>query len=82
MMPLAIPGLANLWLIATKDTAYIAVVGYTELLLATRQAAGNTKLYLAFFLTAAMAYLSITLISNQVFNWLERHFRRGMPRYS
>ena len=82
MMPLAIPGLANLWLIATKDTAYIAVVGYTELLLATRQAAGNTKLYLAFFLTAAMAYLFITLISNQVFNWLERHFRRGMPRYS
>jgi hypothetical protein len=50
MLPFAIPGMANLWLIVTKDTALIAVVGYTELALATRQAAGNTKMYLTFFL--------------------------------
>ena len=30
MLPFAIPGLANLWLIVTKDTALIAVVGYTR----------------------------------------------------
>ena len=82
MMPLAIPGMANLWLIVTKDSSLIAVVGYTELLLATRQAAGNTKLYLAFFSTAALAYLAITLVSNQIFNRLERYFRRGTARYS
>ena len=40
MLPFAIPGLANLWLIATKDTALLAVVGFNELTLATRQAAG------------------------------------------
>ena len=63
MLPFALPGLANLWLIVTKDTALIAVVGYTELALATRQAAGNTKMYFTFFLVAGAIYLCITLIS-------------------
>ena len=61
-----IPGLANLWLIVTKDTALIAVVGYTELALATRQAAGNTKMYFTFFLVAGAIYLVITLVSQQM----------------
>ena len=30
MLPHAIPGLANLWLVTTKDTALLAVVGFTE----------------------------------------------------
>ena len=80
MMPLAIPGMANLWLIVTKSSSLIAVVGYTELLLATRQAAGNTKHYLAFYSVAALVYLLITLISNQVFGRIERYYRRGMPK--
>jgi polar amino acid transport system permease protein len=80
MLPFAIPGLANLWLIVTKDTALIAVVGYTELALATRQAAGNTKLYLTFFATAGLIYLVITLVSQQGFAMLERRVRRGQRR--
>jgi polar amino acid transport system permease protein len=77
LLPFAIPGLANLWLIVTKDTALLAVVGYTELTLATRQAAGNTKMYFTFFLMAGGIYLLITLISQQGFGWLERRVRRG-----
>jgi polar amino acid transport system permease protein len=80
MLPLAIPGMGNLWLIVTKDSSLIAVVGYTELLLATRQAAGNTKLYLLFFSFAAVLYLMITLTSNQVFKRVEAYYRRGMPK--
>jgi polar amino acid transport system permease protein len=80
MMPLAIPGMANLWLIVTKSSSLIAVVGYTELLLATRQAAGNTKRYLAFYTVAALIYLLITLASNQIFGRIEAYFRRGMPK--
>ena len=45
MLPHALPGLANLWLISTKDTALLAVVGFSELTLETRQAAGTTKAY-------------------------------------
>jgi polar amino acid transport system permease protein len=77
MLPFAIPGLANLWLIVTKDTALIAVVGYTELALATRQAAGNTKMYFTFFVAAGLIYLMITLVSQRGFMVLERRVRRG-----
>lgn len=77
LLPFAIPGLANLWLIVTKDTALLAVVGYTELTLATKQAAGNTKMYLTFYLMAGGIYLFITLMSQQGFGWLERRVRRG-----
>jgi polar amino acid transport system permease protein len=80
MLPFAIPGMANLWLIVTKDTALIAVVGYTELALATRQAAGNTKLYLTFFAVAGLIYLTITLVSQKGFALLERRVRRGQRK--
>ncbi|WP_376742290.1 ABC transporter permease [Ensifer canadensis] len=77
MLPYAIPGLSNLWLIATKDTALLAVVGFSELTLVTRQAAGTTKAYLLFFLATGALYLALTLISNIFIGMLERHARRG-----
>jgi polar amino acid transport system permease protein len=79
MLPFAIPGLANLWLIATKDTALLAVVGFNELTLATRQAAGSTKAYFTFFLAAGALYLMLTLFSNVIIGWVEKKARRGMP---
>jgi polar amino acid transport system permease protein len=79
LMPNALPGMANLWMSVTKDSALIAVVGYQELALATRLAAGNTKHYFLFFFAAALIYLAITLASNLLFASLERHFRRGQP---
>ncbi len=80
MIPFAIPGLANLWLIATKDTALLAVVGFSELTLVTRQAAGATREYLLFFMAAGALYLTLTLVSNAVFSRVERRYRRGMVR--
>ena len=79
MLPFAIPGLANLWLIATKDTALLAVVGFSELTQATRQAAGATKAYFTFFMAAGALYLCVTLLSNVVIARAERWSRRGMP---
>lgn len=78
MIPFALPGLANLWLIVTKDTALLAVIGSTELATATRAAAGSTRHYLLFYLAAAVLYLCLTLVSNVVFRWLEARYRRGM----
>ncbi len=79
MLPYAIPGLSNLWLIATKDTALLAVVGFTELTLATRQAGGATKAYFLFFCAAGLLYLSVTLVSNVVIRIIERRAGRGLP---
>jgi polar amino acid transport system permease protein len=78
MLPFAIPGLANLWLISTKDTALLAVVGFSELTLVTRQAAGATKAYMLFFCAAGVLYLALTLVSNIVIAIIERRARRGI----
>lgn len=79
MLPFALPGMSNLWLIVTKDTALLAVVGFSELALITRQAAGSTRAYFMFFFAAAVLYLCVTLISNQIFRTLEKRSRRGQP---
>ncbi|MFN0194691.1 MAG: ABC transporter permease [Aestuariivirga sp.] len=81
MLPNAIPGLANLWLIVVKATSLIAVTGAsTELLQMTRNAAGFTKRYFLFFFIAFCIYLAITLISNVLIGKLERHMRRGQQK--
>ncbi|MDI3338024.1 ABC transporter permease subunit [Defluviimonas aestuarii] len=79
MMSFAIPGLANLWLIATKDTALLAVVGFNELTLETRQAAASTRAYFTFFLAAGALYLMVTLLSGRVFARIEKWARKGQP---
>ena len=79
MLSFALPGLANLWLIATKDTALLAVVGFSELTLETRQAASSTRAYFTFFLAAGALYLMVTLMSSMLFQLLERRARRGQP---
>jgi polar amino acid transport system permease protein len=80
MLAAAIPGLANLWLIATKDTALLAVVGYAELTLVTRQAASTTKAFFTFFMAAGVLYLIISIISTMLFAKAEAWARRGQVR--
>ncbi|GAA6202770.1 ABC transporter permease subunit [Aquicoccus sp. SU-CL01552] len=79
MMSFAVPGLANLWLIATKDTALLAVVGFSELTLETKQAASSTRAYFTFFLAAGALYLMVTLCSGVIFRRVEKWARRGQP---
>ncbi|MDZ4096658.1 MAG: ABC transporter permease subunit [Paracoccaceae bacterium] len=79
MLSFAIPGLANLWLVATKDTALLAVVGFAELTQETRQAAGTTKAYFTFFMAAGVLYLALSLCSGVIFARIERWARRGQP---
>ncbi|AZL57948.1 ABC transporter permease subunit [Tabrizicola piscis] len=80
MLAAAIPGLANLWLIATKDTALLAVVGYAELTLVTRQAASTTKAFFTFFMAAGVLYLVISILSTILFAKAEAWARRGQVR--
>lgn len=77
MLPLALPGMSNLWLIATKDTALLAIVGFSELTLETRQAASSTRAYFTFFIAAGAIYLLMSLVSGRLFAWIEGRFRRG-----
>jgi polar amino acid transport system permease protein len=79
MLPSALPGLSNLWLIVTKETALISVVGFGELALATRQSAGSTKLYFSFYLSSLLLYWFLSEVSGYLFSLAERHARRGQP---
>ena len=79
MMSNAIPGMANLWLNATKDTALLAVIGFNELTLITKQAAGSTKAYFTFFLAAGALYMLISIFSGRLFARIERWARKGQP---
>jgi polar amino acid transport system permease protein len=79
MLPYALPRLANLWLLATKDTALLSVVGFAELTLATKQAAGATKAYFTFYTAAAAIYLAVTVLSMMAVRMIEKRARRGIP---
>jgi polar amino acid transport system permease protein len=80
MLPHALPGLGNYWLTTTKDTALLAVVGFTELTLATRQAAGATKHYMTFYLAAGAIYLAVSILSGIIIKIIEARFGRGLVR--
>ncbi|MDF3933600.1 ABC transporter permease [Pseudomonas citronellolis] len=79
MAPNALAGMANLWVNLIKDSALISVVGTNELLYTAKQAAGSTRSYLTFYLTAAALYYLLTVLSNLFSGWLERRFRRWIP---
>ncbi|MCW1919302.1 ABC transporter permease subunit [Rhodobacter sp. KR11] len=73
----AVPGLGNLWLNATKDTALLAVIGFAELTKATFQASSTTKAFFVFYPAAMGLYLLISLVSILGFGQIEKWARRG-----
>ena len=77
MMSAAIPGLANLWLTVTKDTALLAVVGFIELTKATSLAAATTKAFFTFYMAGGALYLVLSLGSALLFGRLEKWARKG-----
>ena len=77
MLPNALPGLSNLWLILVKDTALVSVVGFEELFFTAQQAAASTRSYFLFYTAAGALYLVMTLGSNVLFQRAERYVRRG-----
>ena len=73
----AVPGLGNLWLNATKDTALLAVIGFSELTKATFQASATTKAFFTFYPAAMALYLLISLTSIYAFSRIEKWSRKG-----
>jgi polar amino acid transport system permease protein len=76
MLQRALPGLGNLWLVVLKESALISVVGFSELLFTAKMAGGASHNYLFFFLTVAIAYLALSIVSQRLFEAVERHVGR------
>ena len=72
MMRHALPGLGNLWLGITKDSAIVSVLGaFGELLQTGYRAAAATKEYGFFYGLTALLFLVITIVSIAILHWLQ-----------
>ncbi|MCC0033443.1 MAG: ABC transporter permease [Brucellaceae bacterium] len=77
---IALPGLANLWLILIKDTALVSVIGLSDILRQTGIAARVTKQAFLFYGTACLIYLGLAILSSFAISAIERRAARGTAR--
>jgi len=71
MLPLALPGLGNLWLIVLKESSLVSLIGFTELVLVGKMAAGATRHYLLFYAAIGVVFLVMSGVSSLVFHYFE-----------
>ena len=71
MLPLALPGLGNLWLIVLKESSLVSLIGFTELVLVGKMAAGATRQYLLFYAAIGVVFLIMSGVSSLVFHYFE-----------
>lgn len=76
LIRIALPGLANLWLILLKDTALVSAIGLTDILRQAGVAARVTKQAFLFFSVAALIYLALAIISSFGIAAIERAVNR------
>lgn len=72
LIRIALPGLANLWLILLKDTSLVSAIGLSDILRQSGIAARVTKEAFLFFGNACMIYLVLAIISSFGINAIER----------
>ncbi|WP_315920048.1 ABC transporter permease [Mesorhizobium sp. SP-1A] len=72
LIRIALPGLANLWLILLKDTALVSAIGLTDILRQAGVAARVTKHAFLFFGFAGLIYLALAIVSSFGIGAIER----------
>jgi polar amino acid transport system permease protein len=80
LLRLALPGLANLWLVLLKDTSLVSVIALNDLLRMTSVAVGTSKQPFFFYFVACMIYLAFSIVSSFGINAIERWSERGESR--
>lgn len=77
LLRIALPGLANLWLVLLKETALVSVIALDDLLRMTSYAVSTTKEPFFFYFVACMIYLAMSIVSSFGINAIERWSERG-----
>lgn len=80
LIRIALPGLANLWLVLLKDTALVSVIGLSDILRQTGVAARVSKEAFLFYGIACLLYLALAMISSIGISAIERRSARGSAR--
>ena len=76
----ALPGMGNIWQMVIKESALISVTGTTEILRQVNVAAGSTGDAFAFYITGALLFLLLSLVSGLLFRAAEIRWSRGAAR--
>lgn len=77
---IALPGLGNLSLVTTKDTALVSVIGLNEILRIAGIAAQSTKNTALFYFVACLIYLAITIVTMRFQVSAEAWANKGLPK--
>lgn len=67
-----IPPLGNEFISLLKDTSLVAVIGFQELFRRGQLIVAQNYRAFEIYFAVALIYLALTLLSSQVFSWLER----------
>jgi len=76
----ALPGFGNNWLVLTKATALISVIGLHDMVYNAGLAGGSTRKPFTFFCVVAFLYLIITGVSDIGLRWLDRRYSVGVRK--
>lgn len=73
----ALPALGNQWQSVIKESALVSVTGLVETMSQVSSASGSTQMPFFFYAVGAVIYLAITVLSDQVFRYIEKYSLRG-----
>jgi arginine/ornithine transport system permease protein len=76
----ALPSFGNNWLVLTKATALVSVIGLQDMVYNAQVAGGSTRKPFTFFLVAAILYLIITGVSDFGLRWLDKRYSVGVRK--
>ncbi len=81
LIRIALPGLANLWLVLLKDTSLVSVISLSDIIRQTQIAARVTKEPFLFYGLACLLYLGLAIISsyfiNRIGDWASNNKKGG-----
>ena len=76
----ALPGFGNNWLVLTKTTALVAVIGLQDMVYNAGLAGGSTRKPFTFYCVVAFLFLIITGVSNVGVKWLDKRYSVGVRK--
>ena len=78
LMRFALPGVKNNWLVLTKTTALVSIVGLDDVTRLSQLAGSKEQMSFMFNLVSALLFLLLTTVSLVIFRKLERQYARGV----
>jgi len=76
----ALPGFGNNWLVLTKMTALVSVIGLQDMVYNAGLAGGSTRKPFTFFCVVAFLFLIITGVSDVGLRWLDKRYSFGVRK--